>query len=248
MKKRLLATAGRCSRWCSRRASPSAAATTTTTAATRPRAAGGDLGLIQEGQLLVGTDTPYPAVRDRAAARHLGLRHRGDERDRRGPRSRGDLPGHRVRHDLPRRRATASSTRPRRRRTITPERQEKVELHRPLLRGPAGAAWWRRAPTSRRPPTSAARSSAPRTGPPARRYANDETDAREVRGFPEGPDAITALRDRPGRRGDHRPARRRRTRVEKQGGDRDRRGDPARDPELYGFAVALGQARRCSRR
>ena len=44
----------------------------------------------------------FPAVRDRPAAGHLRLRHRADGRDRRRARPRGRVPGHRVRHDLPR--------------------------------------------------------------------------------------------------------------------------------------------------
>ena len=91
---------------------------------------GGDLGTITEGQLLVGTDTPFPPFEIgqppdisgydievmNAIGEEIGLEV--------------DLSGHRVRHDLPRHAngqfdtAAAAST-------ITPERQEKVNFTDP---------------------------------------------------------------------------------------------------------------------
>ena len=72
MRSRLLALLAALALVVAARPSSPAAATTTTTTATATAAAS-DLGTIEEGQLLVGTDTPYPAVRDRPAARHHRL-------------------------------------------------------------------------------------------------------------------------------------------------------------------------------
>ena len=49
---------------------PAAATTTTTAATTHQRRRARDLGLISEGTLLVGTDTPFPPFEIGRAARH----------------------------------------------------------------------------------------------------------------------------------------------------------------------------------
>ena len=213
---------------CARASAPSssrAAATTTTTAATRDQRRH---GWRRRGRTApVGTDTPYPPF-EIGQPPESRLRHRGDGRDRRGASaSRPNYQDTGVRHDLPRLgqgkfdTAAAAST-------ITPEREETVDFTDPYYELRTGAAGRRRLATSHRSTTSAARSSAPRTGTTGENYANEETDAERGPRLPRGPRRGRRAEDRPGRRGDHRPSRSPPTRSSKQGGRRDRRGDPDR--------------------
>jgi polar amino acid transport system substrate-binding protein len=197
-------------------------------------AAGGeDLGLVQEGQLLVGTDTPFPPfeigqppeisgydieVMD-AIAEKLGLEA-----------SYQDTGFDTIFRDVANGQfdtAAAAST-------ITPERQQKVNFTDPYYEAQQALLV---------PEGSDIASVADlggvivgaQDGTTGETYANDETDAAEVRGFPEGPDAVAALTtgqveaviiDQPVAL----------DAVEKQGGAEIIEEIPTN--ELYGFAVA----------
>ena len=143
MRQRLLAMLAALVARARRPASPSAAATTTTTASD---SGGGGDDLEPDHRTVscsVGTDTPYPPFEIgqppdiwgfdievmNAIAEELGLEV--------------DLPGHRVRHDLPRHRATASSTpRPPRRRS-RPSASRRSTSPIPTTR-PRRRCWWPR--------------------------------------------------------------------------------------------------------
>ena len=134
------------------------------------------------------------AVRDRDAERRRlqRLRRRPRQRHRRPARADARVPGHLVRHDLPRHGRRASSTsrsRPRRSRRAARRRSTSpTRTTRPSRRWSS-----RRAPTSPRSTTSAGKIVGAQDATTGETYANDETDASEVRGFPEGPDAIAAV-------------------------------------------------------
>ena len=118
--------------------------------------------------------------------------------------------------------------------TITPGRQKTVDFSDPYYEAAAGAG---RAEGSDIASVDdlAGKIVGAQDATTGETYANDETDAAEVRGFPEGPDAISGRGHRPGRRRDHRPAGRRR-RDREAGRDRDRREIPTN--ELYGIAMS----------
>jgi polar amino acid transport system substrate-binding protein len=197
-------------------------------------AAGGeDLGLVQEGQLLVGTDTPFPPFEIgqppeisgydievmNAIAEKLGLEA-----------SYQDTGFDTIFRDVANGQfdtAAAAST-------ITPERQQKVNFTDPYYEAQQALLI---------PEGSDIASVADlggvivgaQDGTTGETYANDETDAAEVRGFPEGPDAVAALTtgqveaviiDQPVAL----------DAVEKQGGAEIIEEIPTN--ELYGFAVA----------
>ena len=194
---------------------------------------GGDLGLIQDGQLLVGTDTPFPPFEIgqppdisgydievlNAIAEDLGVEVTYQDtsfdtifRDT----ANGQFDT-----------AAAAST-------ITPERQEKVNFTDPYYEAQQALL----VPEGSDIATTAdlaGKIVGTQDGTTGETYANDETEASEVRGFPEGPDATAALTtgqvdaviiDQPVAV----------DAVEKEGGVEIAEEIPTN--ELYGFAVA----------
>jgi polar amino acid transport system substrate-binding protein len=194
---------------------------------------GANLGLIQEGQLLVGTDTPFPPFEIgqppnitgydidimNAIAENLGLEVTYQDtafdtifRDT----ANGQFDT-----------AAAAST-------ITPERQQKVNFTDPYYEAQLALLVEEGSDISSVDQLGGAVVGA-QDGTTSETYANDETDASEVRGFPEGPDAVAALTtgqveaviiDQPVAV----------DAVEKQGGVTIVATIPTN--ELYGFAVA----------
>jgi polar amino acid transport system substrate-binding protein len=154
--------------------------------------AGADLGLITEGQLLVGTDTPYPPFEigqppnitgydievGRAVAQHLGLQPTFQ-----------DTSFDTIFRDLAQGKFdfVLAAT------TITPERQQKVAFSDPYYAADQSLVV---TPGSdiKTVEDLADKTVGAQDGTTGEDYANDETDASEVRGFPEGPDAINALK------------------------------------------------------
>jgi polar amino acid transport system substrate-binding protein len=154
-------------------------------------AAAEDLGLIQEGQLLVGTDAPFPPFEIgqppditgydievlNAVAENVGLdvtyQDTGfDTIFRDVANGQFDI--------------AAAAT------TITPERQQKVNFSDPYYEAQQALL----VPDGSDIATTADLGGATvgaQDGTTGETYANDETDAAEVRGFPEGPDAVAAL-------------------------------------------------------
>jgi polar amino acid transport system substrate-binding protein len=153
---------------------------------------GDDLGLITEGELLVGTDTPFPPFEIgqppdisgydievlNAVGENLGLtvtyQDTGfDTIFRDVANGQFDI--------------AAAAT------TITPDRQEKVNFSDPYYEAQQALL----VPEGSDIATTADLGGAivgAQDGTTGETYANDETDASEVRGFPEGPDAVAALR------------------------------------------------------
>jgi ABC-type amino acid transport substrate-binding protein len=151
-----------------------------------------DLGLIKDGQLLVGTDTPYPPFEigqppditgydievGRAVAQHLGLQPTFQ-----------DTSFDTIFRDLSQGKFdfVLAAT------TITPERQQKVAFSDPYYAADQALVV---TPGSdiKTPEDLADKTVGAQDGTTGEDYANDETDASDVRGFPEGPDAINALK------------------------------------------------------
>jgi polar amino acid transport system substrate-binding protein len=192
-----------------------------------------DLGLITDGQLLVGTDTPFPPFEIgqppdisgydievmNAIADQLGLEVTYQ-----------DTGFDTIFRDVANGQfdtAAAAST-------ITPERQQKVNFTDPYYEAQQALL----VPEGSDIATTADLGGVivgAQDGTTGETYANDETDAAEVRGFPEGPDAVSALQtgqveaviiDQPVAA----------DAVEKQGGFTIAEEIPTM--ELYGFAVA----------
>ena len=153
---------------------------------------GGDLGLIQEGQLLVGTDTPFPPFEIgqppnlsgydidvvNAVAEGLGLTvtyqdTAFDTIFRDTAQGKFDM-------------AVAAST-------ITAEREQTVDFSDPYYQANQSLIVERGSDIRTVDDLGGATVGA-QDGTTGEDYANDETDASSVRGFPEGPDAINALR------------------------------------------------------
>ncbi len=155
-------------------------------------AAGGDLGLIQGGQLLVGTDTPYPPFEIgqppnitgydievvNAIAEKLGLAVTYQ-----------DTSFDTIFRDLSQGKfdLVVAAT------TITPERELKVDFSDPYYAADQALVV---TPGSDIATVEdlAGKTVGAQDGTTGEAYANDETDAASVRGFPEGPDAISALK------------------------------------------------------
>jgi polar amino acid transport system substrate-binding protein len=153
----------------------------------------GDLGLIQDGQLLVGTDTPFPPfeigqppdlsgydieVVD-ALAEKLGLEVTYQDTSfdtifRDTAQGKFDM-------------AVAAST-------ITPEREKTVDFSDPYYQANQSLIVANDSDIATQDDLGGKTVGA-QDGTTGEDYANDETDAAQVRGFPEGPDAITALRN-----------------------------------------------------
>src|SRR5215204_3391728 len=153
---------------------------------------GADLGLIQEGQLLVGTDTPYPPFEIgqppnitgydievmNAVAQKLGLTVTYQ-----------DTSFDTIFRDLSQGKFDAALAAT----TITPEREQKVDFSDPYYAADQALVV---APGSdiKTVEDLADKTVGAQDGTTGEDYANDETDASDVRGFPEGPDAIQALK------------------------------------------------------
>ena len=157
-------------------------------------AASGDLGLIQEGQLLVGTDTPFPPFEIgkppdisgydievvNAIAEKLGLEVTYQDtsfdtifRDT----AQGKFDA-----------AVAAST-------ITPERQQTVDFSDPYYQANQSLVVAADDTDIATIDDLGGKTVGAQDGTTGEDYANEETDAAQVRGFPEGPDAINALRN-----------------------------------------------------
>jgi polar amino acid transport system substrate-binding protein len=156
-------------------------------------AASGDLGLIQDGQLLVGTDTPFPPFEIgqppnlsgydielvNAVAENLGLdvTYQDTSFDtifRDTAQGKFDM-------------AVAAST-------ITAEREQTVDFSDPYYQANQSLVVASGSDIATQDDL-AGKTVGAQDGTTGEAYANDETDAAQVRGFPEGPDAITALRN-----------------------------------------------------
>jgi ABC-type amino acid transport substrate-binding protein len=153
---------------------------------------GNDLGLIQEGQLLVGTDTPYPPFEigqppnitgydievGRAVAEKLGLQPTFQ-----------DTSFDTIFRDLSQGKfdMVLAAT------TTTPEREQKVDFSDPYYAADQALVVTPGSDIRTVEDLSGATVGA-QDGTTGEEYANDETDASDVRGFPEGPDAIQALK------------------------------------------------------
>jgi polar amino acid transport system substrate-binding protein len=152
---------------------------------------GDDLGLITEGELLVGTDTPFPPFEIgqppdisgydievlNAVAEHHGLEVTYQ-----------DTGFDTIFRDVANGQfdITAAAT------TITPERQQKVNFSDPYYEAQQALL----VPEGSDIATTADLGGVivgAQDGTTGETYANDETDAAEVRGFPEGPDEVAAL-------------------------------------------------------
>ncbi len=195
---------------------------------------GGDLEVVEDGQLLVGTDTPFPPF-------EIGQPPDISGYDIEVMSAIGEKLGVEVTYqdtgfdtifrDVANGQfdsAAAAST-------ITPERQEKVNFTDPYYEAQQALL----VPEGSDIATTADLGGVivgAQDGTTGETFANDETDASEVRGFPEGPDAVAALStgqveaviiDQPVAV----------DAVEKTGGVEIAEEIPTN--ELYGFAVAL---------
>jgi polar amino acid transport system substrate-binding protein len=153
---------------------------------------GNELGLIKEGQLLVGTDTPYPPFEIgqppnisgydievvNAIAQKLGLDVTYQ-----------DTSFDTIFRDLSQGKfdMVVAAT------TITPEREQKVDFSDPYYAADQALVV---TPGSdiKTVEDLDGKTVGAQDGTTGEAYANDETDASDVRGFPEGPDAINALK------------------------------------------------------
>ena len=149
-----------------------------------------DLGTIEEGKLLVGTDTPFPPfeigqppeisgydieVMD-AIAKEVGVEVTYQDTG-------FDTIFRDVQQGLFDTAAAAS--------TITPERQQQVNFTDPYYE--AQQALLSPADTDVTVDDLSGAIVGTQDGTTGETFANEETDAEEVRGFPEGPDAVAAL-------------------------------------------------------
>jgi polar amino acid transport system substrate-binding protein len=197
---------------------------------------GADLGTITEGQLLVGTDTPYPPfeigtppdisgfdieVMD-AIAENIGVEVTYQDTG-------FDTIFRDTANGVFDTAAAAS--------TITPERQQKVNFTDPYYEAQQALLVAEGSDIATTADLGGKIVGA-QDGTTGEALANDRTDAAEVRGFPEGTDAISALVtgqveavvvDYPVAADG----------VEKQGGIEIVEDIPLETPELFGFAVAL---------
>jgi polar amino acid transport system substrate-binding protein len=152
---------------------------------------GEDLGLITEGTLLVGTDTPFPPFEIgqppditgydievmNAIAENLGVEPEYQDTSfdtifRDTAQGQFDI-------------AAAAST-------ITPERQQQVNFSDPYYEAQQALLVPEGSDIASVADLGGATVGA-QDATTGEAYANDETDAAEVRGFPEGPDAVAAV-------------------------------------------------------
>jgi polar amino acid transport system substrate-binding protein len=208
---------------------------TTDTGATATTGGGEDLGLITDGTLTVGTDTPFPPFEIgqppdisgydidvmNAIADNLGLTP--EYTDTAFDTIFRDVAS--GQYDI----AAAAST-------ITPGRQKTVDFSDPYYEAQQALLVPEGSDITSVDDLSGKIVGA-QDGTTGETYANDETDASEVRGFPEGPDATSALItgqvdaviiDQPVAV----------DAVEKQGGFEIAEEIPTN--ELYGYAMAKG--------
>ncbi len=194
-----------------------------------------DLGLIQDGVLTVGTDTPFPPFEIgqppnisgydievmNAVAEQLGLT--AEYTDTSFDTIFRDVASGQF--DI----AAAAST-------ITPGRQKTVDFSDPYYEAQQALLVTEGSEIATTADLAGVIVGA-QDGTTGETYANDETDAAEVRGFPEGPDAVAALIsgqveaviiDQPVAA----------DAVEKQGGVEI--AEEIATNELYGFAIAKG--------
>ncbi len=155
---------------------------------------GEDLGLIQEGQLLVGTDTPFPPFEIgqppdisgfdievvNAVAEEIGLEVTYQDTSfdtifRDVAQGKFDM-------------AVAAST-------ITPEREKTIDFSDPYYEANQSLVVLADNTDIASVDDLGGATVGAQDGTTGEEYANDETDAAEVRGFPEGPDAFNALRN-----------------------------------------------------
>ena len=155
-------------------------------------AAGGDLELIQEGTLTVGTDTPYPPFEIgqppnisgfdidllNAIAEEMGVT--AEYTDTSFDTIFGDVQSGKF--DV----AAAAST-------ITPGRERAVDFSDPYYETQQALVVLPDSDIASVEDLSGAIVGA-QDGTTGETYGNDETDASEVRGYPEGPDALAALK------------------------------------------------------
>ena len=153
----------------------------------------GDLGLIEEGQLLVGTDTPFPpfeigqppdlsgydieVVDGIAEKLDLEVTYKDTSFDtifRDTAQGQFDM-------------AVAAST-------ITPEREKTVDFSDPYYQANQSLIVAADNAEIATVDDLQGKTVGAQDGTTGEDYANEETPAGEVRGFPEGPDAISALR------------------------------------------------------
>ena len=206
-----------------------------TTSAETTEASAEDLGLIQEGVLTVGTDTPFPPFEIgqppnisgydievvNAIAEQLGVEP--EYTDTSFDTIFRDVAS--GQYDL----AAAAST-------ITPGRQKTVDFSDPYYEAQQALLVTEDSDIASTADLGGVIVGA-QDGTTGETYANDETEAAEVRGFPEGPDAVAALIsgqveaviiDQPVAV----------DAVEKQGGVEI--AEEIATNELYGFAMAKG--------
>jgi ABC-type amino acid transport substrate-binding protein len=153
---------------------------------------GADLGLIREGQLLVGTDTPFPPfeigqppnltgydidlVNRVAEGLGLDVTYQDTSFDtifRDTAQGKFDM-------------AVAATT-------ITPEREQTIDFSDPYYQANQSLIVSAGSDIRTVDDLEGATVGA-QDGTTGEEYANDETPASQVRGFPEGPDAVNALR------------------------------------------------------
>jgi len=155
-------------------------------------AAGADLGLIQEGQLLVGTDTPFPPFEQGQPPDISGydIDVVNDIAEKLGVEvSYQDTSFDTIFRDVAQGKfdAAVAAT------TITPERQKTVSFSDPYYEAEQALVVAPDSDIATVADLGGATVGA-QDGTTGEDYANNETDAGDVRGFPEGPDAINALR------------------------------------------------------
>lgn len=150
-----------------------------------------DLGLISEGTLLVGSDIPFPPFEQGKAPNYEGfdIDVVNEIAERLGLKVEyKDTAFDTIFRDQAQGKfdMVASAT------TITPDREKQVDFSDPYYEAQQALVV---------PPGSEIRTTADlsgvtvgtQDGTTGEEYANDETDAGQVRGFPEGPDALNAL-------------------------------------------------------
>lgn len=154
---------------------------------------GEDLGLIQEGQLLVGTDTPFPPFEIGQPPDISGydievLDAVGEKLDLEVTYQ--DTGFDTIFRDVANGQFDISAAAT----TITPERQQKVNFSDPYYEAQQSLLVAEGSDIATTADLGGVVVGA-QDGTTGEAYANDETDAGEVRGFPEGPDAVAALRN-----------------------------------------------------
>src|SRR5919106_2910336 len=155
-------------------------------------AGGEDMGLIEEGQLLVGIDTPFPPFEKGQPPNVTGYDPDivNDVADRLGLEvTYQDTSFDTIFRDTAQGRfdmSVAAST-------ITPERERTVDFSDPYYVADQSLVVAEGSDIATEEDLGGATVGA-QDGTTGEAYANDETDAGEVRGYPEGPDALNALR------------------------------------------------------